>query len=130
MKFDPIQLSLGTKVEMEHTNDTKVARKIALDHLKEFPDYYTRLLKMEKEAKKEGNQMPEKEIREARTAMIPENIIAKMSIGSELSENEKMIVRKHGKVYVPAHKKNNVVIVRPQLRKLSHKRGNKPKHFR
>lgn len=39
------QLKIGTKVEMEHTDDPKEARKIALDHIAEVPDYYTKLLK-------------------------------------------------------------------------------------
>jgi len=33
-------IEVGTEVEMEHTNDRKRARKIALDHLAEDPDYY------------------------------------------------------------------------------------------
>lgn len=44
------QLRRGAKVELEHTKDPAVAKKIALDHLAEFPDYYERLDKMEKEA--------------------------------------------------------------------------------
>jgi hypothetical protein len=47
---DPEELSMGEKVEREHTDDPKLARKIALDHLAEIPDYYTRLKKMEAEA--------------------------------------------------------------------------------
>lgn len=47
------QLKIGVKIEQEHTTDKKIAEKIARDHLKEIPDYYTRLAKMEKEAKKE-----------------------------------------------------------------------------
>ena len=50
IKHDPKQLEMGIKVEMEHTTDPLISRKIALDHLKEIPDYYTRLDKMEKEA--------------------------------------------------------------------------------
>jgi len=46
------ELDLGIKIEKEHTTDPKVAREIALDHLTEFPDYYTRLDSMEKKAKK------------------------------------------------------------------------------
>ena len=42
------QLKLGIKVELEHTTDKKVAEEIALDHLSELPDYYTKLQKMEK----------------------------------------------------------------------------------
>lgn len=48
------QLAIGTKVEMEHTDNPEVARRIALDHLRESPCYYTHLLKMEKKLKKEG----------------------------------------------------------------------------
>lgn len=44
------ELKKGIKVEMEHTTDKGEAEMIALHHLDEIPDYYTRLLKMEKEA--------------------------------------------------------------------------------
>ena len=47
---DKQQLKIGIEIEMEHTNDPKVAKKIALDHLSEIPDYYTRLVRMEKDA--------------------------------------------------------------------------------
>ena len=47
------QLSMGRDVEKEHTDDPEVAERIAMDHLFEIPDYYTRLKKMEKEAKEE-----------------------------------------------------------------------------
>ena len=50
IKHDPKELKMGIKVEMEHTSNPLISRKIALDHLKEIPDYYTRLDKMEKEA--------------------------------------------------------------------------------
>jgi hypothetical protein len=46
---DSKELKLGTKVEMEHTKNKAIAKRIALDHLAELPDYYTRLLKMEGE---------------------------------------------------------------------------------
>lgn len=42
---------MGIEVEKEHTDDEEIAKRIALDHLKEFPDYYTRLKKMEDEAR-------------------------------------------------------------------------------
>ena len=47
------ELKIGIEIEREHTDDESIARQIALDHLAEFPDYYTRLQKMEKEAKSE-----------------------------------------------------------------------------
>ena len=49
-----IQLKMGIKVEYEHTRDKSISTEIAMDHLYEIPDYYTRLSKMEGEAKKEG----------------------------------------------------------------------------
>ncbi len=44
------ELEAGTKVEMEHTDDPKVAQKIAMDHLKEDPHYYTKLIAVEGKA--------------------------------------------------------------------------------
>jgi Protein of unknown function (DUF5661) len=58
--FDVEQFRLGMEVELEHGahdpqtdvtgSDPVVTGKIALAHLKEFPDYYTRLKRMEAEA--------------------------------------------------------------------------------
>jgi hypothetical protein len=39
-KIDPRDLAFGTKIEMEHTKDKAIARKIAIDHLKEHFTYY------------------------------------------------------------------------------------------
>ena len=52
-KINQKQLKMGIKVEMEHTSSPKVAKKIAMDHLKEFAGkpYYTELKKMEKKLK-------------------------------------------------------------------------------
>jgi len=59
-KFDVEQFRMGMDVELEHgledpetnvtNNDPFLTGKIALAHLNEFPDYYTRLKKMEEEA--------------------------------------------------------------------------------
>ena len=61
--FDAEQLRMGMEVELEHglhdmlTNvsgdDPHVTAKIALAHLNEFPDYYTRLKAMEEQAKRD-----------------------------------------------------------------------------
>ncbi len=58
--YDVEQFRMGLDVELEHglhdastnvTNDDPLLTgKIALAHLNEFPDYYTRLEKMEQEA--------------------------------------------------------------------------------
>ncbi len=54
------EFTKGVNIEMEHgtrypetnvtNNDKKLTGKIAWAHLKEFPDYYTRLEKLENEA--------------------------------------------------------------------------------
>lgn len=61
-KWDVEQFRMGMDVELEHgkrdphtnvTNDDPIITgKIALAHLNEFPDYYTRLEEMEEEADK------------------------------------------------------------------------------
>ena len=53
---DAEQLDMGINTEMEHTVNKDIAKKIALDHLAEIKDYYTRLKKMEDKAKKDGEK--------------------------------------------------------------------------
>jgi hypothetical protein len=43
-QVDPIQLSTGIQIEMEHTNDLDVAKEIAMDHLTKEPKYYSKLV--------------------------------------------------------------------------------------
>lgn len=50
---DADELAMGMEIEMEHTDDPAIAKRISLDHLSEFGDYYTRLKKLEEDAKKE-----------------------------------------------------------------------------
>jgi hypothetical protein len=59
-KFDVEQFRMGMDVELEHglvdpntnvtDNNPLTTAKIALAHLNEYPDYYTRLERMEEEA--------------------------------------------------------------------------------
>jgi hypothetical protein len=46
------QLEIGIKSESEHTKDLELAKEIAIDHLYEFPNYYSELDKMEEKLKK------------------------------------------------------------------------------
>jgi hypothetical protein len=67
--FDLEQFRMGMDVELEHgtrdpqTNvtddDLIMTAKIARAHLNEFPDYYTRLAKMEAEAEANGTTQGE-----------------------------------------------------------------------
>jgi hypothetical protein len=67
--FDLEQFRAGMDVEYEHgshdpqtdvtRDDPIVTGKIALAHLKEFPDYYDRLERMEREAEAERSREPD-----------------------------------------------------------------------
>jgi hypothetical protein len=62
-RFDAEQFRMGLEVELEHGlhdpatdvtgDDPLLTGKIALAHLNEFADYYTRLARMEQEAKEQ-----------------------------------------------------------------------------
>jgi hypothetical protein len=46
---DEDELMMGIEVEREHTTNKKIAKEIALDHLAEDPQYYTKLKLIHKE---------------------------------------------------------------------------------
>ena len=47
MDFNRDQILMGIGVEMEHTSDPRIALEIAMDHLMEDPEYYSKLKAME-----------------------------------------------------------------------------------
>lgn len=47
-EFPEDKLEQGKKVESEHTKDKQLAKEIAKDHIKEDPEYYTKLKKIER----------------------------------------------------------------------------------
>ena len=69
--FDVEQFRMGMNVELEHGrhdpatdvtgDDPVITAKIALAHLNEFPDYYTRLERMEEEAARDHASAPAEE---------------------------------------------------------------------
>jgi hypothetical protein len=65
VSFIANQLKMGIPIEHEHTKDKSLATDIALQHLDEIPDYYTRLKKMEASAKKEHKKF--KDVKETVT---------------------------------------------------------------
>jgi hypothetical protein len=60
IEYNPKELKIGQQIEMEHTDDPAIALKIAKDHLRELPDYYSRLIKMEKDASVKIKNNPKK----------------------------------------------------------------------
>ena len=72
-EVDPEQLAMGRKVEMEHTDDEEIAERIALDHLAEYPNYYSLLKRMEEEADEAEEE--ENEDEEAEEKSIKKSIV-------------------------------------------------------
>ncbi len=64
VSFIKNQLKMGVPIEHEHTKDKDLATDIALQHLEEIPDYYTRLKKMESDAKKHHKKFKDVKINE------------------------------------------------------------------
>ena len=65
VSFIANQLKMGIPIEHEHTKNKTLATDIALQHLEEIPDYYTRLKKIEASAKKEHKKF--KDVKETVT---------------------------------------------------------------
>jgi hypothetical protein len=73
VSFIQKQLEMGIPIEHEHTRDKDLATDIALQHLDEIPDYYTRLKKMESDAKKHHKKFKDvKEERDGKSAKDPD----------------------------------------------------------
>jgi hypothetical protein len=54
------EVSKGIKIEMEHTTDKDIAHEIAMDHVIEDPEYYTKLSKTELEERKKKRKKRKK----------------------------------------------------------------------
>ena len=80
------QAEVGSTVEREHVTTHEEAYGIALQHLDEFPDYYTHLLKMEKELKAQHKKRTVKEMWQ-----ICENHIA-VGMGKEIDDEGGMVM--------------------------------------
>ena len=80
------QAEIGSTVEREHVTTHEEAYGIALQHLDEFPDYYTHLLKMEKELKAQHKKRTVKEM-----WAICENHVA-VAMGKEIDDEGGMIM--------------------------------------
>jgi len=75
--------------------------------------------------------MTGKEMYEGYKANIPSEIMEKMGSGFVLTDKEKEIVRKHGKVYVLGYiKRKDGELIKPQLRDLPKGRRSNPKNDR
>jgi DNA-binding transcriptional regulator YhcF (GntR family) len=81
------QAEVGSTVEREHVTTHEEAYGIALQHLDEFPDYYTHLLKMEKELKAQHKK--KRTVKEMR--QICENHVA-VAMGKEIDDEGGMIM--------------------------------------
>ncbi len=83
VSFIQKQLDMGEPIEHEHTQDHELAKDIALQHLDEIPDYYTRLKKMEADAKKHHKKF--KDVKEH--CGCEEDIVKDLEIGLKKLNN-------------------------------------------
>lgn len=82
-EFNPDQILMGLKVEMEHTNDPMYALEIVMDHLTEDPEYYT--TKDNPEASAQANasaDVDDKEMTDVLLGFKPHNV------GDEVEDEE------------------------------------------
>lgn len=80
--FDPAQLKAGIKVEMEHTDDPRLAREIAMDHLSEDPAYYQKLSRME------GKRLPRRGRKANRNIIVGEGPTARLADTPDFDDRE------------------------------------------
>jgi len=120
--FDSEQLRKGIKVELEHTDNPKIAKEIAKDHLKEFPRYYDALEEMEKKLKKKKTNYSKMPL-EFISNEIAVRILSGIRYGKELkpeelvkeynlSEEEKVNVIRDAERKVSEHKSKMLNIIR------------------
>jgi hypothetical protein len=83
VSFIQKQLNMGEPIEHEHTQDHELAKDIALQHLDEIPDYYTRLKKMEADAKKHHKKF--KDVKEH--CGCEEDVVKELEIGLKKLNN-------------------------------------------
>ena len=57
VEYDPVELEKGIKVELEHTPYKAIAKIIAKQHLAEDPQYYTKLVKVEKKPSEDAEDV-------------------------------------------------------------------------
>lgn len=80
IKAIEIQIEKGIQVEKEHTSSEAEAKRIAMDHLVEIPDYYDRLLAMEKGAKKDlGEEKKFSPVPKDKESGLPKKYVAGLS---------------------------------------------------
>lgn len=94
------QLEIGVKIEMEHTSNKQEAKRIALDHLYELPDYYTRLEIMENQAK-DGISVHKIEIRKSGNGILTifTDVIEKARFGYYADNAENRRLKRVGQQY-------------------------------
>lgn len=96
------QIDYGTCVECEHTDDKEKAKEIATDHVAEFPDYYNRIYKMEKQAEKHwGKKENTNESKTLIKKLLRENLSSNQAIQQQIqSELERLGLDANTQVYI------------------------------
>jgi len=90
LEFDPEQILMGMRVEMEHTEDPMIALEITIDHLTEDPEYYTAKEDPEASAQfgasKDANNGEDKDMENILLGFKPHNVGDNMESDEETPE--------------------------------------------
>lgn len=97
------QLKLGIKIEHEHTNSEKLAKIIALQHLDEVPDYYTKLKNVENKKSNSEEAVKELELKLKKLSDISYDSIDKLM--RKIMKRRSMTSKELHNAFVKKHKK-------------------------
>lgn len=97
------QLKTGINVEKEHTKDINLARTIALQHLDEIPNYYTKLKKIESKKSDSEDAVKELEIKLTKLNDISYNSIDRLM--RQIMKRRSMTAKELHNAFVKKHKK-------------------------
>lgn len=87
--FNQLELSKGIKVELEHTNNPRIAREISQDHLSEDPLYYQKLEKIEGKVEPIKVKISHKEIRRDKNKL-EKDLLKGINQTNNLEEKKKL----------------------------------------
>jgi len=93
-EFDAMELARGVKVELEHTHEKVAAMEIAIGNLTEDPDYYKKLLGVEKTG---GLKVPKKfKLKKAKVEPVDVPKSSTKSVGDKIRERAEKFMKSDG----------------------------------
>jgi hypothetical protein len=102
----------GAKIEMEHTDDKKIAKEIAIDHIFEFLDYYEELKKAEKKMEESTKEIIKRILKEEVNLKVTDETPDTISVLVEYNDRNAGII-----MIAPANTDDTIEIVAVKFKK-------------